>query len=237
MKAITIGTFDGVHLGHQKIFQVLSDFGCPTQAITFANHPLDILHPANAPLPLTPPFLKQALFSAYGIEETTILPFTRELASLSYKDFLAPYEIAHLVVGEDAAIGQGRLGTPDALRFLGLQRGFQVHVVPKLQCNGEAISSTKIRQAVSEGNLSYAEKLLGRPYCFAISSAKAHSLLPPDGRYFVYAHSPGGIIPTTLTIENRVPELALEQPQLISFGPLNPTLTQRLCHPTSPAEL
>ncbi len=237
MKALTIGTFDGVHLGHQKLLQILSRFGCPTQVVTFSNHPFDILQPANAPLPLTPPLLKQALFSAYGIGETTLLPFTRELAALSYTDFLAPYSIEHLVVGEDAAIGRRRLGTPDALRLLGLQRGFQVHVVPKLQHKGESISSTKIRQAILEGNLSCAEKLLGRPYCFTISSAKAHAILPPDGRYPVYAYSPGGIIPTTLVIENCVPRIALEKPQLISFGYLNPTLTHSLCHPISLAEL
>lgn len=229
--------FDGVHLGHQQLLKHLSSFGCLTQAITFSNHPFEVLQPAAAPLPLTPLQIKQSLLLAYGVEETTMLSFTQELASLSYEDFLAPYEFAHLVVGEDAAIGRGRLGTPDALRLLGLKRGFQVHVLPKLQHAGEQISSTRIRSLIARGDLLEVERLLGRPYCFVLSSAHVHSMLPPDGRYSVWAYSAGGIIPTTLTVENRTPQISLEKPQLISFGPLNPTIFNPLCHQISLAEL
>ncbi len=235
-RALTIGTFDGVHLGHQELFKTLSQFGS-TQAITFSNHPFDVLNPAGISLPLTPPPFKQSLLSSYGIEKTAMLTFTQELAALSYSEFLAPYDLEHLVIGDDAAIGRGRLGTPDALRLLGLQRGFQVHVVPKLKVDGEPVSSTRIRFAIQEGALAKAERLLGRPYCFTISSAHVHSLLPPDGRYPVWAYSPGGIISTTLVIENGIPHTPLEKPQLISFGLLNPTLIDCLCHPISLAEL
>lgn len=236
-KALTIGMFDGVHLGHQELLQHLSSFGYPTQAITFSNHPFEVLQPEAAPLPLTPLQIKQSLLAACGIEETTMLSFTRELASLSYEDFLAPYDIAHLVIGEDAAIGRRRLGTPDALRLLGLKRGFQVHVLPKLRHTGEQISSTRIRSLIARGELIEAERMLGRPYCFVVSLAHAHSVLPPDGCYPVWAYSAGGIIPTTLTIENRTPQISLEKPQLISFGSLNPTIFNHLCHQISLAEL
>lgn len=236
-KALTIGTFDGVHLGHQQLFKILSSLGSPTQAITFSNHPHDILNPTGAPLSLTPLPLKRSLLSAYGIEESVVIPFTQEIASLTYTEFLAPYQIEHLVIGEDAAIGHGRLGTPEALRLLGLQRGFRVHVVPKLRREGEQISSTKIRSLISKGDLLQAELLLGRPHCFVFSSANLYALLPPDGRYQVWAYSPGGVIPTTLHIENRIPRIALEKPQLVSFGLLNPSIFDCLCHPISLAEL
>lgn len=236
-KSLTIGVFDGVHLGHQHLFKVLAETGCPTQAITFSNHPFDILNPASAPMPLTPLPLKQLFLSSYGIEETLVFPFTEELASQSYAEFLAPYEFAHLVIGDDAAIGRGRLGTPEALRLLGLSRGFQVHVVPKLQDKGAPLSSSRIRSLIAAGDLREAERLLGRPYCFAFREDNIHSLLPPDGRYPVSAYSPAGVIPTTLTIENRIPLLPLEAPQLISFGLLNPTICDRLCHQISLAAL
>ncbi len=238
MTALTIGVFDGVHRGHQHLFQVLANKGSLIQAITFSNHPAEVLKPSATPLQLTPLPLKLALLEDAGIEKTHVLSFTQELAELSYTDFLAPYSMEHLIVGDDAAIGRGRLGTPDALRLLGLQKGFQVHVVPKLQDRAEPLSSTRIRAAVAQGNLEEAERLLGRPYCFMMSKAKLYAALPPDGNYPVWAHSPAGIISTTLKIQNRIPSVHLESPQLISFGPnLKPGIFDRLCQQTSLAAL
>ncbi len=238
MTVLTIGVFDGVHRGHQHLFQIMTTTGFPLEAITFSNHPAEILAPRSTPLPLTPLPLKLALLEEWEFQKIHVHSFTKELAQLSFEEFLAPYSFKHLVIGDDAAIGRGRLGTPDALRLLGLQKGFQVHVVPKLLEGGEALSSTRIRALIAQGKLEEAERLLGRPHCFMISRAKQHAALPPDGHHSVWAHSPAGIIPTTLNIENSTPSVPLESPQLISFGTkLKHGILDRLCHQTSHAAL
>jgi cytidyltransferase-like protein len=234
MIALTIGVFDGVHRGHQLLLRQMKKRGHRSVIVTFSNHPAEILKNIAPPL-LTPLPLKCALLKECGADEVVVIPFTKELAEETFEDFLAPYPIQHLVLGEDAAFGKGCLGRPDALRLLGLQRGFSVHALPKLHFHQKPITSTRIRVLIAQGNLQEAEALLGRSHCFYYSSPALTAALPPDGEYPVWAHSSAGVVSTTLSIRGRLPQISLESPQLISFGKnINPLLFSNLCQ-TSPA--
>lgn len=238
MNSLTIGVFDGVHLGHQHLLSASLKQSSSAQLITFSNHPSQVIS-KKSPTPLCCLPLKLALLKECGFSDPIVLTFDQALAKLHYRDFLAPYSFEHLIIGDDAAIGYQRQGTPEALRNLGIERGFTVHVLPKRCHSSIPISSTRIRTLIQKGSLQEAEQLLGRPYCLWLHPWTTNTALPPDGNYNVWAHSPAGIIQTTLYIENQEPRSSLETPQLISFGPnLNPQLIQHLCHtPTSLAVL
>ncbi len=238
MIALTIGVFDGVHLGHQLLLRHLKETALSTVVLTFSNHPSEILR-KTTPALLTCLPLKIALLKEGGADEVLSIPFTRELADLPFEEFLAPYPIRHLILGEDAAFGRGCLGTPEALRLLGLKRNFSVHALPKLHIDNKPISSSRIRLLIEQGHLNEAEALLGRPHCLYVSPASDLSslCLPPDGAYPVWSHSIRGIAPRILAIRNRTLELTNKNPQLISFGlNLNPLLFEKACQ-TSPAVL
>ncbi len=178
MIALTIGMFDGVHKGHQHLLRYLTHLGCRTTVLTFSNHPSTILHKENIPL-LSPAPIKKELLAHYGIDETIVIPFTEELSHISFQDFLAPYPIRHLVLGQDAVIGADRKGTPDALRLLGIERGFTVHFLPKLQFHGTPISSSHIRALIASGALTEAEELLGHPHEVAHKPSTIEQLCHP----------------------------------------------------------
>jgi hypothetical protein len=224
---LTIGVFDGVHRGHQLLFNELKKFSCKSVALTFSNHPSAVLRNIAPPIISSLP-LKRALID---VQETIIVNFTESFAHLTFEEFLEPYPIQHLVLGEDAAFGKGCLGTPDALRLLGLKRGFTVHALPKLCWDGKPISSTRIRVLIAQGKLKDAEELLGRPHCFYYSPQEPlqRLALPPDGEYPVWLHSETGVAESILRIENQLPVLS-KATLLVSFGPnLNPLLFEKVC--------
>lgn len=164
MTALTIGMFDGVHRGHQLIFQRLKETGCPIAAVTFSNHPAEALGKPTPTL-ITPLPVKLALFKKFGIEFPRVLSFTKELALQSYEEFLRSCPpIRHLILGDGATIGRDRLGTPEALLLLGKKQGFTVQFIPKLLFNEIPISSSRIRALLEQGRLKEAEELLGHPY-------------------------------------------------------------------------
>ncbi|MBF8262656.1 MAG: ribF [Parachlamydiales bacterium] len=230
MLAMTIGVFDGVHLGHQSLLQRLRLIHAPTIILTFSNHPSEILKHL-APPPLTPMPIKRILLQEEGISEIISVPFTRHLADQPFEEFLAPYSITHLILGEDAAFGKDCQGTPEALRLLGLKRGFSVYALPKFCIDKQPVSSTRIRRLIAAGDLATAQSLLGRPHFFYYSPDDPQKpTLPPDGEYTIFSHSSSGIAPMTIRIQNQTPVLPLNIPQLISFGPnLNPLLFNKIC--------
>ncbi len=239
MTILTIGVFDGVHRGHQIL---LGHLGEQSIAVTFSNHPSEILKGVS-PLRLSSLRLKIALLKEFGVKKVIAIPFTEELSNLTFDAFLEPYPIRHLILGEGAAFGKEGLGNADALRTLGLRRGFTVQTIQKLCLADQPISSSRIRTLILDGKLTEAESLLGRPYCFEYDPLipDLNIALPPDGSYNVWSHSPSGIDETSLTIQNRIPRLSANMiletrmMQLISFGPnLNPNLINYLCQ-TSPA--
>jgi riboflavin kinase / FMN adenylyltransferase len=210
---ITIGTFDGVHLGHREILRDLAERAArralPSAVVTFTPHPLAIVNPAAAPRLLTPGDERLAALAASGApEHVVVIPFTPALASLTAEEFVDQlvdhFAVCELVVGYDHGLGRGRQGDISVLRELGITRGFTVHVVEaKMDTRGAAISSTAIRRAVAYGDLDAAKTMLGRPYgmlgTVVKGSARGRSigiptinleiprekLLPPDGVYAV----------------------------------------------------
>jgi len=175
---LTIGNFDGVHLGHKKIIaatrRTAEKFGnCPVAAMTFDPHPAAILHPEKTPQVLTPLPLKKALLEAMGIDYLIILKDSYELLTLSPADFIDDFlveTIAPKVVieGDDFHFGYGRSGNAQILRQLGKQLGFEVVIVEpeivNLDDGSARVSSSLIRHLLQSGGVADAAKALGRPY-------------------------------------------------------------------------
>ena len=169
---LTIGVFDGVHLGHKHLIAELTGLarkqGLSSGVITFSRHPREVVSPRSR-LPFLTGFEQRIeLLKGEGVDGVIPLPFTPELAKLSPEEFLSLLKkhlrMKGLVVGPDFALGHKREGDTDALRRLGEEMGFSVTVVPPLKIDGEVVSSTAIRQALAEGDTKRAQKLMGRPF-------------------------------------------------------------------------
>jgi riboflavin kinase / FMN adenylyltransferase len=170
---VTIGNFDGVHLAHQtllhRVVEVARAQNLQATAITFEPHPIKVLSPDHAPKLLTPLRRKVDLLAATGIDRLVVLPFTRELARQSPLEFVRhvlvdPLHAASVHVGPNFRFGYRQSGDTEILEELGKQEGFRVEVVPMLVVRGDRVSSTRIRELLSEGRVQRANRLLGRPF-------------------------------------------------------------------------
>jgi len=170
---VTIGNFDGVHLAHQKLLrrvvEVARAQGARATAITFEPHPIKILAPDHAPKLLTPLRRKVELIEATEIDLLVVLPFTRELARQSPLDFVRrvlvePLHASSVHVGPTFRYGYRQSGDTEILEELGNQEGFRVEVLPMLRVRGDRVSSTRIRELLTEGQVHKANRLLGRPF-------------------------------------------------------------------------
>lgn len=169
---LTIGVFDGVHLGHKHLISRLKELarkqGCSSGVITFSQHPQEVLSPRTRLPSLTGLEQRIALLKDEGVDAVIPLPFTPQLADLSPGQFLSLLKeylkMRGLVIGPDFALGKNRQGNSNALRQLGREMGFSVTVVPPMTIDGEVVSSTAIRKALAEGDMKQAQKLLGRPF-------------------------------------------------------------------------
>jgi len=208
---LTVGTFDGVHLGHQAVLAEIARraaaSGGRSVLVTFEPHPLEVVNPRAAPRLLTTADEKRAVLAASPVDHVAFLPFTAALAQLPPERFVREelerrFAMAELVIGYDHGFGRGRAGGVDLLRRIGREDGFAVDVVPAVEMDGRPVSSTLIRRAVAGGDLATARRGLGRPY--AVTGVVAHGagrgrglgvptlnlappdpkkLLPPDGVY------------------------------------------------------
>ncbi|MDP3479032.1 MAG: bifunctional riboflavin kinase/FAD synthetase [Desulfoprunum sp.] len=169
---VTIGNFDGVHLGHQKLFAEVANKAYRHQgtslAVTFEPHPLRILRPGGIKL-ISSCEQKIELIRMAGLEVLLIVPFTLEFATMTAEHFvddilIQRIGVKELVVGYDYAFGKGRTGDINFLRRQGERKGFPVSVVEAFYLDNVLVSSSKIRQLVAEGLMDEARKLLGRPY-------------------------------------------------------------------------
>lgn len=210
--ALTIGSFDGFHLGHQALLKALREKSDHITVLTFINHPSQILNP-EVPLPgllLTFP-QKLALLKDAGVDVVIVLPFTKELAATPFDLFLDPFQLTYLLLGEGSAFGQGRKGNEENVKAYAAKKGFTVEYLPKILLEEEPISSRRVRAAVAAGDFEMAAKLLGRPFSLFFPKEKKeiseHSLcLPPDGHYFVKA----GNHPVLLEVKGK--KLSLSHP-------------------------
>ncbi len=169
---LTIGVFDGVHLGHRYLISQLTELarqqGLLSGVVTFRQHPQEVLSP-QARLPfLTDLAQRTNLLKNEGVEAIITLSFTPELAQLSAGQFIGLLKkylrMRGVVIGPDFALGQNREGNTDILRRLGQEMGFSVTVVPPIIINGEVVSSTAIRNALAEGDMKRVQNLVGRPF-------------------------------------------------------------------------
>ncbi|HET7769452.1 MAG TPA: bifunctional riboflavin kinase/FAD synthetase [Chloroflexota bacterium] len=169
--AATIGSFDGVHLGHRALLDVVArraaEGTLSTAVITFDPHPRRVLRP-DAPLKLISPLDERlSLFAAVGVHLVLVWRFDERLRSLSPEQFLDELgryvTLRHLVHGPGFALGRARAGTPEALAALGQQRGFTVEEVPLRHLEGSApVTSTRVREAIEAGEVAAATEALGR---------------------------------------------------------------------------
>ncbi|MDN3505807.1 MAG: FAD synthetase family protein [Simkaniaceae bacterium] len=167
--AMTIGSFDGVHLGHQKILQRLRDMVGPKGSVavfTFSNHPTHVLPGRDPVMLICSKKEKLEFLEKCGVDVVYCIPFTLEFAKMTYAEFLqtlmknCPFDF--LVLGEGACLGKKREGTPELVTDLGAKLGFQTEYLSKLQEGESVISSGSIRKAIKEGNFKQASVLLGR---------------------------------------------------------------------------
>ena len=196
---ITIGNFDGVHLGHQALIQHTRDI-CQQKnltcvLLTFWPHPRVVVTPHKPHAPLNTREERLRLLGTLGIPHVLELPFDRDLAALSPTDFvehcLMPLRMRHLAIGYDFSLGRGRSGHVDVLREIGSSHGFSVTQLPPVIAEGAIVSSTRLRDYIARGDVWGAAHLLGRWHGFAGSVIHGDgrgtglgfptaNLLPPD---------------------------------------------------------
>jgi riboflavin kinase/FMN adenylyltransferase len=173
---LTLGTFDGIHPGHLKIVDKLiyssKEKGCRNVVITFHPHPRTVLSSGNDVKMLTTQDERKNLLEKHGVENFLTINFTKEFASLTAEEFIYDYLIngiglSEIVLGHDHHFGKGRSGNVELLKEIGAKEKFSVTTVDAFYINDEVVSSTKIRNALIEGDLKKAKTLLGRNYSFS----------------------------------------------------------------------
>jgi riboflavin kinase/FMN adenylyltransferase len=170
---VSIGNFDGLHLGHQKILRGVADsapaWGALAAAVTFDPHPLKVLRPEQAPPLLQTLEQKIAGFIELGLDAAVVLNFNSALAALSPEEFVrrtlaGPLRASFVLVGHSFRFGKNQAGNAETLRQLGEKFGFVVEIAEPVIVEGEVVSSSVVRKAVGEGRVAWAARLLGRPF-------------------------------------------------------------------------
>ncbi|HYP52384.1 MAG TPA: bifunctional riboflavin kinase/FAD synthetase [Pyrinomonadaceae bacterium] len=170
---LTLGVFDGLHLGHQLIVRTVVERARAVSAvptvITFDPHPRAVLHPASAP-PLLQTFdQKVEALGLLGVEQTIVVRFTEEFARVRAVEFLRDVvrerlQAKEVYLGRGFAFGHGREGNIELLRGVSERLGFRADEVPEVQLRGRRVSSSRIRELLSDGRVNLARRMLGRPY-------------------------------------------------------------------------
>jgi len=248
---LALGVFDGVHVGHQKVIQNAVDAakasGGVAGVLTFSPHPIQVLAPDRAPMRILASLQHKAiLLEELGCEMMVVQKFSKEFAGSSAKGFIqsisdACQNLQSLSVGEDWVFGKGREGSVVSLKEWGGVMGFQVFAAPPVMDAGERVSSTRIRQAIRDGNLESIAAMLGRPYMvmgevlrgrqlarqlgFPTANIKVfNEQLPPDGVWEVKVRVDGewfsgvGNLGKRPTVENDVDAQRLLEVHLFDFN-------------------
>jgi riboflavin kinase/FMN adenylyltransferase len=171
--AVTLGNFDGVHVGHQAIMKKLKsrahDLSTTSVAVTFEPHPVSVLRPESAPGRIQTPEQKLETIATFGIDYLLVIPFTVAFSRKEPEDFVrevvhGKLRAAELVLGTNFRFGHGRSGGMDTLRSFGSQFGFTVLEVEPALVEGEMISTSRVRRILADGGAEKAAAMLGRPY-------------------------------------------------------------------------
>ncbi|MDR2031409.1 MAG: bifunctional riboflavin kinase/FAD synthetase [Azoarcus sp.] len=178
---LTIGNFDGLHLGHRALLGLLADEarvrGLPAAVLTFEPHPREVFAPGEAPARLTSLREKLPLLAASGVDRVHVQRFDARFARLGAAAFIDTVLVRglharHLLIGDDFRFGNRRDGDFAMLQAAGRAQGFSVEAMPTLAVAGERASSSAVREALEAGDLDHAARLLGRPY--AMTGRVAH---------------------------------------------------------------
>ena len=170
---LTLGVFDGLHLGHQRIMQTVVErarvTGAAATAITFDPHPRAVLHPESAPPMLQTLDQRLANFEVLGIEQAIVIAFSKDFAAQPADVFLEEIirdrlHAREVYLGKGFAFGKDRGGNIDLLRKKSVELGFVADEVDEVQIRGQRISSSRIRHLLAEGRVNLARRMLGRPY-------------------------------------------------------------------------
>jgi len=173
LPVVTMGNFDGVHLGHRKLFQSVvkraTEIGGTPIAITFYPHPLHMLVPNNAPMQVQTLPQKLAVIESFGIPVTVVIPYNEKLAGTSARDFALDVlcerlRIREIYVGPNFAFGHRRQGSVNLLKEIGREKGFFAEKIPQVEFRGTRVSSTAVRQALVYGQVALARRLIARPF-------------------------------------------------------------------------
>jgi len=226
---LTVGVFDGVHLGHQYLISQLTkharEQNLLSGVVTFRQHPQEIMSPQTGLPFLTDLDQRINLLKNEGVEAIFTLSFTPELSRLSAREFVGLLKrylrMRGLVIGHDFALGQNREGDETALRKLGKEMDFSVKVVRAKLVNAELVSSTAIRKALADGDMKRVHRLIGRNFGFgggvvtgahrgkelgfptANIEVNPGQALPPDGVYATWAYIDGQAYPSMTNIGQR----------------------------------
>lgn len=225
--AVTIGKFDGVHLGHQALLadlvEVSEEHGIASVVLTFDRHPDALLNPKAVKPAITGPIQKQYLLREAGVDAILTLAFDEALAALSPEEFVKQVLVDGLkarwvLVGEDFRFGAEGAGDGETLRELGAKYGFRVTVVPPVVVDGEVVSTTLVRDYLDRGNIAKTTELLGRPHLTtgvvehglkigrtigfptANMSRDAEGYLPVDGVYAGWLYADDERYPAALSV-------------------------------------
>lgn len=208
---VSIGNFDGVHLGHQAVLLRLVEkarsAGVPSVVLTFENHPSTILRPEKTPQQISSLLHRLKLIEQCGVDGVLLLKFTEQFAQQTAEEFLEALRVRApfhgLILGYDSVIGKNRQGDRQLVEKHAQKMGFSVEYLAPLEIDGKTVSSTRIRQTIQSGELTQAQKLLGRSLTFigSITEGKGigktlgfptanmelgSSCIPPYGVYAVH---------------------------------------------------
>jgi len=226
---LTIGVFDGVHLGHKYLLSQLTEQARQRHllsgVVTFRQHPQSVLSPQTKLPFLTDLNQRISLLKNEGVEAVIPLSFTREVAQLSARQFASLLKkhlsMQGLVIGYDFVLGRQQEGDADTLRTLGQEMGFTVTVIPAARINSEVASSTAIRKALANGDMERVHNLLGRYFSLhgrvatgvgrgtglgfptANLAVNPGQALTPDGVYATWAYIDGAAYPSMTNIGQR----------------------------------
>jgi riboflavin kinase/FMN adenylyltransferase len=223
---LSVGVFDGVHLGHQRLLAHLRDEARSKNwlsgVVTFKSHPKVVLSGENKLLWLNDLETRISLLRNLGIDIVVALSFSSELARLTARRFVQllkeHLKMRGLIIGPDFALGRNREGDAEKLRILGEEMGFSVEVIPPVVIDGFVVSSSTIRQALTEGDMKKVEKLIGRLFSLsgqvvsgnrrgralgfptANLDLRAEQALPSDGVYATITHTDDDSLPSVTNI-------------------------------------
>lgn len=223
---VTIGNFDGVHLGHQQLIDNVTReaqyFGVPSVVYTFHPHPVKVLHPERATERMFDLRDQQEQFESRGVENVIIERFTTDFAKVTPSEFLNDYIVKKLnprtlVVGHDFNFGADRAGNIPYLENFCREKGIRLIIIPPFQLQGQVVASTRIREALKQGMVEKANELLGRQYylrgnvekgfqrgrTIGVPTANVHpdvEFVPRKGVYFTLTNFGGHLHPSITNI-------------------------------------